>query len=85
MIQKQTSSTPRMHCSRAGIEPIQLKAKDGLALINGTQLMTAYGAFVLERALVLQKDADILAAMSLEALQGSANPFDERVHRDSSP
>ncbi len=66
---------------RAGIEPIQLKAKDGLALINGTQLMAAYGAFVLERALVLQKDADILAAMSLEALQGSANPFDERVHK----
>jgi histidine ammonia-lyase len=62
-----------------GIEPIQLKAKDGLALINGTQLMTAYGAFVLERALVLQKEADILAAMSLEALQGSLAPFDERI------
>ena len=66
---------------RAGIEPVRLQAKDGLALINGTQLMAAYGAFVLERALVLQKDADILAAMSLEALQGSATPFDERVHR----
>jgi histidine ammonia-lyase len=64
-----------------GIEPVQLKAKDGLALINGTQLMAAYGAFVLERALVLQKEADILAAMSLEALQGSAAPFDERIHR----
>ncbi len=64
-----------------GIEPIQLKAKDGLALLNGTQLMAAYGAFVLERALVLQKEADILAAMSLEALQGSATPFDERIHR----
>jgi histidine ammonia-lyase len=64
-----------------GIEPIQLRAKDGLALINGTQLMAAYGAFVLERALVLQKEADILAAMSLEALQGSAAPFDPRIHR----
>ena len=63
-----------------GIEAVQLKAKDGLALINGTQLMTAYGAYVLERALVLQKEADILAAMSLEALQGSAAPFDQRVH-----
>ena len=40
---------------RAGIEPIQLQAKDGLALINGTQLMAAYGAFVLERALVAAK------------------------------
>lgn len=66
---------------RAGIEPIRLQAKDGLALINGTQLMAAYGAFVLERALVLQKNADILAAMSLEALRGSAAPFDERVHK----
>ena len=64
-----------------GIEPVRLKAKDGLALINGTQLMAAYGAFVLERTLVLQKEADILAAMSLEALQGSLAPFDERIHR----
>lgn len=66
--------------SLLGVDPIQLKAKDGLALINGTQLMAAYGAFVLERALVLQKEADILSAMSLEALQGSAAPFDERIH-----
>jgi len=63
-----------------GIEAIRLTAKDGLALINGTQLMAAYGAFVLEQALVLQQEADILSAMSLEALQGSAAPFDERVH-----
>ena len=64
-----------------GIEPVRLEAKDGLALINGTQMMAAYGAFVLERALVLQREADILAAMSLEALQGSAAPFDPRIHR----
>ena len=64
-----------------GIEPVQMKAKDGLALLNGTQLMTAYGAYVLERALVLRKEADILATMTLEALQGSAVPFDERIHR----
>lgn len=65
---------------QAGLEPIELQAKDGLALINGTQLMSAYGAYILERTLVLQKAADILAAMSLEALQGSAAPFDGRVH-----
>jgi histidine ammonia-lyase len=64
----------------AGLEPVRLDAKDGLALINGTQLMTAYGAFVLERARLLKVEADILAAMSLEALQGSAAPFDERIH-----
>ena len=63
-----------------GIEPIALQAKDGLALINGTQMMAAYGAFVLERTLTLQREADLLAAMSLEALQGSAVPFDERIH-----
>lgn len=63
-----------------GIEPITLQAKDGLALINGTQMMAAYGALVLERTLVLQRGADLLAAMSLEALQGSAAPFDERIH-----
>jgi len=66
---------------RLGIEPVELKAKDGLALINGTQMMAAYGAYVLERALVLQREADILASMSLEALQGSAAPFDSRIHR----
>ena len=65
--------------AEAGLEPIALQAKDGLALINGTQLMAAYGAFVLERALVLLKEADILAAMSLEALQGSRVPFDPRI------
>ena len=61
------------------IEPINLKAKDGLALINGTQMMTAYGAHILERANSLLKNADILAAISLEALMGSARPFDERI------
>lgn len=63
-----------------GIKPISLQAKDGLALINGTQMMAAYGAFVLERTLILQREADLLAAMSLEALQGSAAPFDARIH-----
>lgn len=62
------------------ISPIDLQAKDGLALINGTQMMAAYGAYVLERTLVLQRVADVLATMSLEALQGSAKPFDARIH-----
>ena len=62
------------------MQAIELQAKDGLALINGTQMMAAYGAFVLERTLVLQREADLLAAMSLEALQGSAAPFDPRIH-----
>ncbi len=61
------------------LEPIDLKPKDGLSLINGTQLMSAYGAYVLEKALHLFKLADIAAAMSLEALQGSVVPFDKRI------
>ena len=61
------------------LDPIELKPKDGLSLINGTQLMSAYGAYVLEKALHLFKLADIAAAMSLEALQGSIGPFDERI------
>ena len=61
------------------IKPIELKPKDGLSLINGTQLMSAYGAYVLEKTLHLLKIADIAAAMSLEALQGSIVPFDKRI------
>jgi len=63
-----------------GWEPLTLKAKDGLALINGTQQMAAYASFVLHHALRLLKLADVVAAMSLEALQGSLTPFDARLH-----
>ncbi len=63
-----------------GVEPITLQAKDGLALINGTQFMSAYGAWALECCTWLVQLADILAAMSLEALQGSIRPFDLRIH-----
>jgi histidine ammonia-lyase len=63
-----------------GLEPITLGAKDGLSLINGTQMMLAYGAYIIEKALQLMVSADILAAMSLEALQGSIKPFDSRIH-----
>lgn len=62
------------------LEPIDLQPKDGLSLINGTQLMGGYGAYVLEKSLSLMKAADLIAAMSLEALQGSIKPFDERIH-----
>jgi histidine ammonia-lyase len=63
------------------LEPIELAAKDGLALINGTQLMSAYGAWVLEKCQSLVRLADLAAAMSLEALQGSIRPFDPRVQQ----
>jgi len=65
--------------AEAGLSPIRLQPKDGLSLINGTQFMSACGAYVLEKALHLVKVADILAAKSLEALQGSIKPFDPRI------
>lgn len=64
----------------AGIEPIVLEAKEGLALINGTQFITAVGALALLRAERLADAADVAAAMSIEALLGSTAPFDSRLH-----
>ncbi len=66
--------------ARHGLEAITLAPKDGLALINGTQMMAAIGVWVLRRALGLIDHADLLAAMSLEALQGSAVPFAAEIH-----
>jgi len=66
---------------RAQIEPLRLEAKEGLALLNGTQAMTATGALALERADRLARVADIAGAMSLEALRGTPAAFDERIHQ----
>ncbi|HEY1698057.1 MAG TPA: histidine ammonia-lyase [Polyangiaceae bacterium] len=64
---------------RAGVTPIALEAKEGLALINGTQLMAALGTLALLDAEHLCATADVAGAMSLEALKGSSRPFDERL------
>ena len=66
---------------RAGLEPIQLGAKEGLALLNGTQAMTAVGALAASRAQRLARLADLAGAMSLEALMGTPAAFDERIHQ----
>ncbi|MCF7687078.1 MAG: histidine ammonia-lyase [Cephaloticoccus sp.] len=63
-----------------GLVPLRLKAKEGLALINGTQFMAAHAVHTLLRMQGLLKVADITAAMTLEAMRGSATPFDERIH-----
>lgn len=63
-----------------GLEPLHLQAKEGLALINGTQFMAAFGIQVLERLHNCLEQADIIAAMTLEALAGSAKPFHLRLH-----
>jgi histidine ammonia-lyase len=64
---------------RAGLTPLELKAKEGLTLLNGTQHMTAVGGLTLHDALTTCVVADIAGAMSLEALKGTVRAFDERV------
>jgi histidine ammonia-lyase len=65
---------------RAGLEPVVLEAKEGLALLNGTQGLTAVGALALARASRIARAADVAGAMTLEALKGTPAAFDERIH-----
>ncbi len=66
---------------QAGLHPIELTAKEGLALINGTQYMSALGALALLDAIELFKVATIAAAMTFEALEGIISAFDPQVHQ----
>jgi histidine ammonia-lyase len=66
---------------RAGVEPIELREKEGLALINGTPVMTAIGALALYDSIVTLKAAEIACAMSIEALLASRSFLKEEVHR----
>lgn len=63
-----------------GLEPITLGPKEGLALINGTQFILAHAVKALQRFHNCLEAADIIGAMSLEALTGTKAPFDERLH-----
>ncbi|MFT4535515.1 MAG: histidine ammonia-lyase [Saprospiraceae bacterium] len=63
-----------------GLEPIILKAKEGLALINGTQFILAHAIIGLDKMAYLLDLADVSGAMSLEGFQGSASPFREELH-----
>ena len=65
---------------RVGLRPITLAAKEGLAITNGTALMTALGCLAVVEAENAAEVADIAAALSLEALHGIANAFDARIH-----
>jgi histidine ammonia-lyase len=66
---------------KIGLSPISLAAGEGLALINGTQVMTGIAALVVHDAIRLAKLADIACAMSLEVLMGSNSEFDPRIHQ----
>lgn len=64
-----------------GWEPINLKSKEGLALLNGTQFMSAYGVHSLLRAKKLSTFADIVTAVSIDAYDGRISPFNDLVHK----
>lgn len=63
-----------------GWEPIKLQSKEGLALLNGTQFMSAHGVYAIMKAQRLSKRADLIAAMSLDAYDGHIEPFEEKLH-----
>ncbi|WP_129600246.1 histidine ammonia-lyase [Anaerophilus nitritogenes] len=65
---------------KAGIEPVVLTSKEGLALINGTQVMTAVGALTVHDSINILKTADIAAALTVEGLNGIVDAYDKRVH-----
>ncbi|WP_407672914.1 histidine ammonia-lyase [Paenibacillus profundus] len=67
--------------TQAGLKPIQLQAKEGLSLINGTQIMTAIGALTYVNAQRLAKTADAIAALTVECLQGITDAFADELQR----
>jgi histidine ammonia-lyase len=69
---------------QAGLEPVELAAKEGLALLNGTQAMHAVGGLALYRAKRLARIADVAGAMTLEGLKDTPAPFDPRL-QDARP
>ncbi|MGD9628144.1 MAG: histidine ammonia-lyase [Pyrinomonadaceae bacterium] len=67
--------------AKAGLKPITLKAKEGLALTNGTTVMTAVGLLETARSIRLAELADVAGCLSLEALHGTLSAFDDRIHQ----
>ncbi|MFB3737821.1 MAG: histidine ammonia-lyase [Candidatus Velamenicoccus archaeovorus] len=66
--------------AEVGLTPLELSAKEGLALVNGTQGMLAVGILAAARVAHLVRTADVAAAMTIEAALGTDRPFDERLH-----
>ncbi len=66
--------------SQLGWEPIKLQSKEGLALLNGTQFMSAYGCYILMKSQRLSYLSDLIGAVSLEAFDGRIEPFNELIH-----
>ena len=66
--------------AHVGLAPVELAAKEGLALINGTQASAAVASLALLGAERLARAADITAALSIDGLRGSFHPFEPRLH-----
>jgi len=64
-----------------GWAPLQLGAKEGLALINGTQFMLAYGVYILDKAKKLIQWADLISAISIDAFGATIEPFHDNIHK----
>ena len=67
--------------AKFGWKPVHLRSKEGLALLNGTQFMAAYGVTCLLASYRLAAHADLIAALSLDAYDGRIEPFDKRLHK----
>ncbi|MBC7494315.1 MAG: histidine ammonia-lyase [Flavobacterium sp.] len=66
--------------SNFGWQPLILQSKEGLALLNGTQFMSAYGCYILLKALKYSYFADLIASISIDGFNGRIEPFDELIH-----
>jgi len=66
---------------RAGMSPVEMKVRDGLALINGSNLICGIGALLIHDSMQWLKHAEIAAAMTMEALKANFGAFDEKIHR----
>lgn len=72
--------TAKQMLSEKGWETITLKSKEGLALLNGTQFMSSYGAYILLKTNKLSHLADVIGAVSLEGFDGRIDPFNNLIH-----
>jgi histidine ammonia-lyase len=75
--QKQPASVA---CDKYGWQPVELQSKEGLALLNGTQFMSAHGVYIIIRAMHLERWASITGALSLEGYDGRTDPFISQLH-----
>jgi histidine ammonia-lyase len=78
---KNKKTTASEVLTQLGLEPINLKSKEGLALLNGTQFMSAYGVYALLKIYRLSELADIIGAISLDAFDGRIEPFYDEIHQ----